>query len=105
MKVKNYNASYGISSISKHYNREMDEAFAALQGFRCVVDDVVIYGQDRAQHSPHVRQFLPESTKRNITLNLSKCKLTQITVDFSGFILSPKWYQIDTSVMKAIKLY
>ena len=27
-------APYGISSISEHYNRRMDEAFADLPGFR-----------------------------------------------------------------------
>ena len=36
----------------------MDEAFAGLQGFRGVVDDVMIYDQNRAEHGPHVRQFL-----------------------------------------------
>ena len=51
-------APYGISSISKHYNRRMDVAFAGLLRFRCIVDDVVIYDQDRAQHGPHAGQFL-----------------------------------------------
>ena len=37
---------YGISSISEHYNRRMDEAFAGLSGYRRVVDDVVIYDSD-----------------------------------------------------------
>lgn len=32
-------APYGISSISEHYNRRMDEAFAYLPGFRRIVDD------------------------------------------------------------------
>ena len=36
-------APYKISSISEHYNRRMDEAFAGLTGYLRIVDDVVIY--------------------------------------------------------------
>ena len=57
-------APYGISSISEHYNRRMDEAFAGLSGFRRVVDDVVIYDQDRAQHSSHVKHAVPTAMRR-----------------------------------------
>ena len=57
-------APYGISSISEHYNRRMDEAFAGLSEFRRVVDDVVIYDQDRAQHSSHVKQFLQRCVEK-----------------------------------------
>ena len=80
----------------------MDEAFAGLPGFRRVVDDVVIYDQDRAQHGSHIRQFLQWCAEKNITLNLSKWKFAQTTVDFAGFILSPEGYQIDPSITQTI---
>ena len=51
-------APYGISSISEHYNHRMDEAFIGLPGFRRVVDDIVIYDQNKAEHVSHVRKFL-----------------------------------------------
>ena len=57
-RFKYLRAPYGISSISEHYNRRMDEAFAGLSGYRCVVDDVVIYDSDETKHATHVRQFL-----------------------------------------------
>ena len=40
--------------------------------------------------------------RENITLNWSKWIFAQITVDFAGFILSPKGYQIDLSITQAI---
>ena len=49
-------APYGVSSISEHYDRRMDEAFAGLQGFRRVVD--IIFDSDTTQHASHVRAFL-----------------------------------------------
>ena len=95
-------APYGISSISEHYNHRMDEAFAGLPGFRRVVDDVMIYDQDGAQHGSHIRQFLQWCKEKNITLNLSKWKFAQTTVDITGCILSPEGNQIDPSVTQAI---
>ena len=95
-------APYGISSISEHYNRRMDEAFAGLRGFRRVVDDIVIYDQNRAEHGPHVRQFLQQCAEKNITLNLSKWKFAQPTVEFARFILTPSGYKIDPSITRAI---
>ena len=49
---------YGISSISEHYNRRMDEAFAVIQGVRKIVDDVVVFDKDEQQHVEHVREIL-----------------------------------------------
>ena len=67
-------APFGISSISEHYNRRMDEAFVGLTGYWRIVDDIVIYDGDEAQHTDHVRQFLRQCSERKITLNTKKCK-------------------------------
>ena len=52
---------YGISSISEHYNRLMTEAFT---GFRCIVDDIMIYDNNAADHIIHVKQFLHAALRR-----------------------------------------
>ena len=49
-RFKYLRAPYGISSISEHYNRRMDEAFAGIQGIRKIVDDVVVFDKDEQQH-------------------------------------------------------
>ena len=96
-------APYGIASISEHYNRRMDEAFAGLPGFRRVIDDIVIYDSDTTQHTQHVRQFLQRCAEKRITLNLSKWKFAQSTVSFAGFHLSSAGYRIDPSITQAIE--
>ena len=95
-------APYGISSISEHYNRRMDEAFAGLPGYRRVVDDIVIYDQDKEHHTDHVKQFLRRCDEKGITLNKSKWAFAQSSVTFAGFRLSAEGYQIDTSITQAI---
>ena len=56
-------APYGISSISKDYKCRMDKAFIGLPGFRCVIDNIMIYDH-RAEHVSHVRKFLQPSAEK-----------------------------------------
>ena len=60
--IKFLEAPYGMSSISEHYKRWMDEAFTGLSGYCRIVDDVVIYDVKPAHHADHVRQFLQHCT-------------------------------------------
>ena len=95
-------APYGLSSISEHYNRRMDEAFEGLSGYRRIVDDVIIFDSDEAQHARHVKQFLSRCAEKSITLNLDKWQFAQTEVLFAGFLLSPEGYRIDRSITDAI---
>ena len=63
---------YGISSISEHY-RQMDKAFAGIQGIRKIVDNVVVFDEDE-QHVEHAcqRDLVPLWRERNFS---EPCKL------------------------------
>ena len=102
-RFKYLRAPYGISSISEHYNRRMDEALKGLSGFRRIVDDVVIFDSDAVQHANHVRKFLQRCNEFKITLNTSKFRYAQSEVQFAGFVLSADGYQIDPAITVAIK--
>ena len=104
-RFKYLRAPYGISSISEHYNRRMDDAFAGLTGYCRIVDDIVIYNSDPAQHIDHVRQFLQRCAERQITLNTDKCEFAQPQVTFAGFTLSSQGYSVDKSITDAISKF
>ena len=86
-RFKYLHAPYGISSISKHYNRRMAEALEGLPEFCRIVDDIIIYDSTIKDHAHHVRQFLQRCTEKQIALNPQKCK-------FAGFHLSSEGYQV-----------
>ena len=104
-RFKYLRAPYGISSISEHYDRRMAETFTGLNGFRRIVDDIVIYDSDAATHTEHVCAFLKRCADKNIALNLAKCKFHQTKVTFAGFILSADGYQVDHTITDAISLF
>ena len=51
-------APFGICLILEHYNRCMNEAFQELTNYRRIVNDVIIFDEDKHTHAIHVRQFL-----------------------------------------------
>ena len=95
-------APYGISSISEHYNRRTDEAFAGLLGFGQIVDDILIYDSDTHQHTQHVWQFLQRCTEKQITLNIAKWEFAQPTISFAGFNLPSEGYHINPAITHTI---
>ena len=84
----------------------MDEAFAGLEGYRRVVDDVVIFDQDETQHATHVQSFLQRCVDRQITLNDDKwVYMPSLRWFFAGFHLSSGGYRIDDAIVTAISKF
>ena len=98
-------APYGISSISEHYNRRMDEAFAEMKDFRKVVDDVIVFDSDQDQHTRHVRTFLQQCEAKGISLNPDKFQFCQQRVSFAGFTVTPEGYTISSHITDAISKF
>ena len=95
-------APFGLSSISEHYNRRMDEAFTGLQDFRKIVDDVIVYDNNISSHVTHVRQFLQRCRERKITLNKDKFVFAEPEIAFAGFVLNADGYKPDPKMVSAI---
>ena len=84
------------SFISEHYNHRIKDAFTGLQGFRCIVDDIVIYDRNVSEHIVHVHQFLIRCADMHIAGQM------QVHATHGHFHLSAQEYQAHQSVTKAI---
>ena len=87
-RFKYLRAPYGISSISEHYNRRMDEAFTGIQDSRKIVDDVVVFDRDARKHVEHVREILHCCEEKGISLNRDKFRFCQSQAHFAGLTLT-----------------
>ena len=65
-------APFGICSISKHFERRMDESLENLPNIIKVVDNNCIYSKDIDSHVCHVRAFLQRSREKKIHLSKKK---------------------------------
>lgn len=104
-RFKYMRAPYGISSISEHYNRRMDAALVDMKNFRKIVDDVIIFDNNRHEHIEHVRKLLYCCQEKGISLNREKFKFCQSKVPFAGFILTSDGYTISDEITDAISCF
>ena len=102
-RYKYLRAPYGISSISEHYDRRMDNSLEKIKQLRRIVDDCVVYTKDKEDHIALVRQFLQRCEDKGISLNRDKFQFCQTEITFAGLILSQGGYQISKHITKAIK--
>ena len=96
-------APFGVSSISEHYNRRMDQCLQDLPGMKRLVDDVIIYGRTRTEFLQRVRQFLQRCRQHGVSLNRAKVQYMLPSVKFAGFIVSADGYRPDPELTAAIR--
>lgn len=80
----------------------MDEALNGIQGIRKIVDEVVVFDQDEAQHLEHVRAILHHCVEKGISLNQDKFKFCQSQAHFAGLTLTSEGYCVSKDIIDAI---
>ena len=53
------------------------------------LDDILIFSEDEAEHTEHVREVLRHLGKAGLYLNLEKCEFWTKWVSFVGYIVTP----------------
>ena len=64
-----------------------------------IVDDVVIFNEDKTEHIKHIRQFRCE--EKNIALNRDKLRFCQSEIPFAGSKLTLNGYTVSTEITDA----
>ena len=96
-------APYGISSISEHFNRRMDEALRDLPRVHHIVDDILVASTSWQQHVEDVNRLFQRLRERRITLNADKFTFGQDSVTFAGLRLSRGGFSMDPELLRAIR--
>ena len=53
------------------------------------LDDILIFSEDKVEHTEHVREVLRHLSKAGLYLNLEKCKFWTKRVGFVGYMVTP----------------
>ena len=80
----------------------MIEVFKGLSGFRCTVDDFMIYGNITYTLTVYSNSCKDVHTKTLHSMYIEKCQFFKTQVTFAGFRLSSSGHQIDLSITEAI---
>src|SRR5260221_838286 len=96
---------FGLSNTLASFQRFINEVLGDLMDV-CMVgylDAILVYSDSLEDHRNHVREVLRHLRKAGLYANLKKCKFHTDTVEYLGFILSPKGLQMDPTKVSAIQ--
>ena len=93
---------FGISCAPELFQRRMNQILEGLEGVVCLMDDVLIFGTNKAEHDIRLAAVLLQIEKVGVTLNLQKCKFLQPRIKFLGHVIDKEGIRADPEKTTAI---
>ena len=93
---------FGITSAPEYFQKKMSQLLEGLDGVVCMMDDVLIYGQNQAEHDRRVDLVLQKFKAARVTLNEVKCQFSQKSVKFLGHLIDSSGVHPDPDKVQAI---
>lgn len=92
---------FGINSGPEHFQRRMSQLLVGLNGVIWHADDVLVCGENRAEHDERLTAVLKRLQEARLTLN-EKCTFAQSEVSFVGHKVSAAGIEPDPEKIRAI---
>src|SRR5260221_9712316 len=95
---------FGLSNTPVAFQRFINEVLRDLMDVCTVgyLDDILVYSDSLEDHWDHIHEVLHHLCTTGLYANPKKCKFHTDTVEYLGFILSPKGLQMDPTKVSAI---
>ena len=95
----------GLSNAPATFQTFMNDIFADVADLFVIVylDDILIFSDDMKSHKKHVRLVLQRLKDNNLFAKLSKCTFHTDTIDYLGFIVSPRGLHMDPAKTRVIE--
>src|SRR5260221_8153685 len=96
---------FRLSNTPVAFQRFINEVLGDLMDICTVgyLDNILAYSDSLEDHQDHVREVLHRLHTAGLYANLKKCKFHTDTVEYLGFILSPKGLQMDPTKVSTIQ--
>ena len=94
---------FGLNQVQNFFQFYMDAHFQDINSTTNVIaDDVMIHGEDNAQHDMHLLQVLNKCREISLKLNPEKCQFGKKEVKFYGNIISSDGVKPDPAKVDVI---
>ncbi|PIK58309.1 hypothetical protein BSL78_04815 [Apostichopus japonicus] len=94
---------FGINAAPEIFQRVMTELFDDLSGVEVMMDDIIVWGADEAEHNIRLQNVLQRCQENNLKLNIDKCKFKVSEVKYIGHILTSNGIKPDPKKIEAIQ--
>ena len=78
---------YGITSAPEYFQKRMDKILQGLPGVLCHMDDILIWGRNKAEHDARLNAVLERLSQANLTLNSEKFEFARAQIEYLGQIV------------------
>ena len=79
---------FGLSSANEVFQKRVSKAYEGLEGIMVLYDDVLVYGNNQAEHDKRLAKCLDRTLEVGIRLNKPKCKFRLSEVLYVGHVIS-----------------
>lgn len=62
--------SIRVSSVSKKFQKNMNQILQALEGLECSIDDVLVHGKNQEEYDERLEAVLKRLVEAGVTFNL-----------------------------------
>ncbi|XP_052820412.1 uncharacterized protein K02A2.6-like [Mya arenaria] len=94
---------FGLNNANDLFQEKMDHCLENLPGVRTIVDDIVVFGKDHADHDRNFDMLMTRCREMGIKLNADKTDIGKSEIPFFGHILSSEGLKMDPAKVKAIQ--
>ena len=91
---------FGITSVPEYFQKRMHEVLLGLEGVICMMDDILVYGCNQAEHDSRLMAVLECLKQARVTLNKDKCSFSVDRVTFLVMLLIVQEYILTQRKLK-----
>ncbi|KAJ1526442.1 hypothetical protein ONE63_009576 [Megalurothrips usitatus] len=77
----------GLTSAGEHFQKRVGEVLVGLAGVVHLADDILVYGQTKAEHDARLAAVLSRLREKRVTLNKDKCVFATQRTKFLGYVI------------------
>jgi hypothetical protein len=93
----------GLTNALAAFQRFLNTIFADLLDVNVIyLDDILMYSEDLAHHTAHVREVLCRLHEAGLYCKLPKCEFSITTCEYLGYILSPDGFRMSPEKIAAV---
>ncbi|XP_037515008.1 uncharacterized protein K02A2.6-like [Rhipicephalus sanguineus] len=90
-------------SAPEYFQRQMSYILEGQEGVVNMIDDILVFGRDRAEHDSRLQSVLARLRNAGLTLNKSKCQFGVTSVKFLGVAICGSGISPDPDKLAAVK--
>lgn len=94
---------FGVNAAVELYQHEIRKVIQGIPGVANMSDDIIVHGEDRAQHNARLRMVFERLQDAGLTLNRDKCKFALPEIEFLGHKLSANGVDPGAGKVEAIQ--